>query len=260
MHGVDATHPISREEHTEMAEATMLDQAFESLATFDWGADRTAIELIDAAIITTHGDVSGRAALESRLLKVLSGTIPRDANDTICRMLSAIGGPSSVPALAARLGDKQTSHMARFALERIPGPDSLAVLRAALGTVEDDLKIGIVSSLGNRADPASVPLLAPLLSAPSAALAKAAAAALGLIGTSNAAAALGGAKTTDKAVVFALLDARLCCAERLLQHGKRAEALAIFTTLADGTANPKAVRLAATRGKLACLDTGAVAS
>ena len=260
MHWVDATHPIPCEEDTEMAEATVLDQAFEALATFDWGADRGAIEPIDAAIIATHGDVSGRATLESRLLKLLSGTIPRDANDTICRMLSAIGGPASVSALAARLADKETSHMARFALERIPGPDSLAALRAGLGTAENDLKIGLVSSLGNRADPASVSLLAPLLSAPSAALAKAAAAALGLIGTSSAATALEGAKPAEKAVGFALLDARLRCGETLLQHGKRAEALAIFTTLADSTTNPKAVRLAATRGKLACLDTAAPAS
>ena len=122
------------------------------------------------------------------------------------------------------------------------------------------MKIGLVSSLGNRADATSVPLLAPLLSAPNAALAKAAAAALGLIGTSSAATALGGAKPAETAVSFALLDARLCCAERLLRHGKRAEALAIFTTLADGTANPKPVRLAATRGKLACLDNAAPAS
>jgi hypothetical protein len=257
---VDATHPISCEEHTEMAEPTVLDKAFEALATFDWGADRVAIEPIDAAIIATHGDVSGRAALESRLLKLLSGTIPRDANDTICRMLSAIGGPASVPALAARLANKETSHMARFALERIPGPESIAALRTALESVENDLKIGLISSLGNRADPASVSLLAPLLSAPNAALAKAAAAALGLIGTSSAAAALGGAKPAETAVGFALLDARLCCAERLLKNGKRAEALAIFTTLADGTANPKPVRLAATRGKLACLDNATPAS
>lgn len=243
-----------------MAEPTVLDKAFEALATFDWGADRAAIEPIDAAIIATHGDVSGRAALESRLLKLLSGTIPRDANDTICRMLSAIGGPASVPALAARLADKETSHMARFALERIPGPESIAALRTALESVENDLKIGLVSSLGNRADPASVSLLAPLLSAPNATLAKAAAAALGLIGTSSAAAALGGAKPAETAVGFTLLDARLCCAERLLKNGKRAEALAIFTTLADGTANPKPVRLAATRGKLACLDNAVPAS
>ena len=48
-----------------------------------------------------------------------------------------------------------------------------------------------------------------------------------------------------------LTDASLACAEALLADGKKAEALAIYKGFASDD-QPKHVRLAATRGMLAC--------
>ena len=95
-----------------------------------------------------------------------------------------------------------------------------------------------------------MPQLASLLTSDNAAVARAAAFALGAIQTPEAATALGKAKPATE-VKSAVTDASLTCAEALLQDDKKTEALAIYKRFA-GEDQPKHVRLAATRGMLAC--------
>jgi HEAT repeat protein len=171
-----------------------------------------------------------------------------------------IGTKASVPVLAARLADTDDSHMARFALERIPAPEAGDALRQALGTVRGDLVIGMISSLANRRDEASVAPLAPLVRGESASVATAAAAALGRIATPAAAAALAAATATSGPVAAAVTDARLACADALMAAGDRAAAKAIYEAVAAAvgdapqTHRDRAVRIAARSGVLACLD------
>ncbi len=87
----------------------------------------------------------------------------RDAKDFICRKLMIIGTAESVPALAALLPDKELSHMARFALERIPAPEAAQALRDTLPKLDGSLKIGVIASLGARRDVASVLALVALM-------------------------------------------------------------------------------------------------
>ena len=156
-----------------------------------------------------------------------------------------------MPALAGLLPDKDLSHMARYALERIPAPEAAQALRDALPKVSGALKIGVIGSLGARRDAASVPALAALLGDADKAVACAAACALGDIGTPEAAKALGEfAKKAPEGVKPAVADGCLACAERLLADGKKAEAVAVYKSL-SGEDQPKHVRLAATRGLLA---------
>ncbi len=161
-----------------------------------------------------------------------------------------VGAPASAPTLATLLADKDLSHMARYALERIPAPEAAAALRDALPKLSGALKVGVIASLGARDDDASVSALAGLIGDDDAAVARAAAAALGAIRSPEAAKALGQAKSAGKAGP-ALIDATLACAEALLAAGKNADALAIYKGLI-GDGQPKHVRLAATRGVLAC--------
>jgi hypothetical protein len=229
----------------------MLDQAFESLKTYDWGTDRKPLEEIDAAVIASHNNAAARTDLENRLAAVLKTDVSRDAKDFACRKLMIIGTAASVPTLASLLSDNDLAHMARFALERIPAPEAAQALREALPKLNGALKIGIISSLGVRRDGESVAPLAKLLTDSDPAVARAAAFALGDIRTSNAAKALGDAKSASTEVKPAVTDASLFCAEGLLAEGKKAEALAMFKAYA-GEDQPKHVRLAATKGMLAC--------
>jgi HEAT repeat protein len=170
----------------------MLDQAFEALNKFDWGQDIKVLAPIDEAVISTHGDVAKRKELEDRLAATLKGEMPLDAKQFVCRKLMVIGTAASVPALAALLPDKQLSHMARFALERITAPEAAAALRDALPKLSGAQKAGVISSLGTRKDAASVPRLAELLGDGDATIARAAAYALGVIRTPEAGSEAGG--------------------------------------------------------------------
>lgn len=242
---------------------TSLDAPFAALKDYDWGGDAAPFKTIDDAVVAAHGDAALRADLEQRLTTILGAGTSRAAKEYACRKLMMIGTAASVPALAALLGDADNSHMARFALARISGPEAVQALRDALGRVPGSLRIGMIESLGARADAASVPALAQLL-ASDPPVAAAAATALGHIRTPEALAALAAANPlAGSGVGRAVVDARLASAEALLAAGKRAEAQAAYQTLADavkGKPGAKAVELAAARGILACLDTLSAAS
>jgi HEAT repeat protein len=230
-----------------------LDTAFEALKTYDWGTDRNILNPIDDAVIAAHGNVEASKQLETRLAALLKTPISRDAKDFVCRKLMVIGTAASAPALAELLPEKDHSHMARYALERISAPEAAAALRDALPKIGGELKVGVIGSLGSRRDVASVPALAALLADPDKAVASAAASALGDIGTPEAADALSNAvKTASPDTSLAFADAGLTCAERLLAEGKKPAAIAIYKLL-GGSNQPKHVGLAAKQGLLKAL-------
>lgn len=239
-----------------------LDQAFAGLAAWNWAADTAPLTTIDAAVVAAHGDAALRADLERRLVAVVMATASREAKDEACRRLCRVGSAACVPALTALLPDRDHSHMARFALERIDAPEAGAALVTAAADLTGDLRIGAIASLAARRDAAGVPVLAGLLTA-DAATAAAAATALGTIATHQAAAALEVAQAQGDPCSpsgAAIADARLACAEALRGAGDREAALAIMRSLAAAVQGKPAARhieLAATRGMLACLDTTA---
>jgi hypothetical protein len=231
----------------------MLADAFEALKKYDWGTDLAALEPIDNAAIAQPGSASVDQDLEKQLLAALNGHLSRDAHDYVCRKLAIVGTAAAVPTLAGLLGNQATSHMARFALERINAPEAGQALRAALATVDGNLKIGVISSLGTRHDQQAVAALGDLLRDPNPAVARAAALALGTIGTPESASVLQAALPSAGGDKQAVIDGLLNCAESLLRHGKQDDAKAIYQSLAS-EGQPRLVRLAATRGLLACAD------
>ncbi|MBM4022645.1 MAG: hypothetical protein FJ284_10490 [Planctomycetes bacterium] len=235
-----------------------LDAPFTALAAFDWGGDVQPLAAIDAAVIASHGDAALRADLEKRLADLLGGKAPSAAKQYACRKLCLIGTAGCVPALAELLGSKEESHMARFALQQIAAPEAAAALRKALGEVAGDLKIGMIASLAARRDAESLPALTALVSGDST-VAAAAAEALGMLGTPEAAAALAAAKTSGVAAE-AVVDARLACAEASAKAGKKAEAKSIYESIlkavgeAPATHRGRAVRMACQRGMFAAME------
>ena len=229
----------------------MLDQAFDALKSYDWGVDCGVLHPIDEAIVSTHGNDAARKELENRLTAALGSSTSRAAKEYVCRKLMVIGSAASVPTLSKLLSDKDHSHMARYALERIPAPEAAKALRDALGAVGPAQKIGIISSLGARRDADSVTMLASLVGDSDQSVARAAAAALGAIRTGAAAKAVSSVKPGAGETAIAVIDATLANAESLLAAGAKAEALAIYKSIASQE-HPKHVKLAATRGVLAC--------
>ena len=225
-------------------------KALETLKSYDWGDDREALNPIDEAIIATHGDPAGRKALEKGLVDVLAGGISRSAQDYVCRKLRVVGTSESVAALAALLPDEKTSHIARYALERIPDEQAVAVMREALPKVSNKLKAGLIGSLGVRRDTESVKAIAGYLDDSDVDVARAAARALALIGTPAAADTLSTfAKKASTEMRIPVGDACLVCAEQLAADGKKGEALALYKNL-RGSSQPTHVKTAAMKGML----------
>ena len=236
---------------TAQTKPATVDDAFNTLKTYDWGADRAALNPIDQAIIATHGDAAARKALERRLVDTLTGGISRSAQDYVCRKLRVVGTAQSVKALAALLPAEETSHIARYALERIPDEKAVQALRDALPKVSSKLKPGLIGSLGKRRDARSTGAVAKLLGDSDLQVARASAHALALIGTPAAAKELSRfAQKAPANMKIPVADARLICAEQLLADGQKSGAVALYKEL-QGKDQPAQVKIAAMKGMLA---------
>lgn len=229
----------------------MLDEAFATLKQYDWGSDMAPLAPIEDAIAASHDQADVRRDLEERLIATLQSDASRDAKDYVCRKLAIVGTVAAVPALESLLGDTDHSHMARFALERMPAPEAAQALRDAAAKASNELKVGIISSLGSRRDAAAIPVLKGMLTGSDPSVARAATLALGAIGGVDAASVLQAAATSAEGDKPVIIDALLACAETLLASKKQTEALAIYRSLAADN-QTRLVRLAATRGILSC--------
>jgi HEAT repeat protein len=227
-----------------------VNKALETLKTYNWGADRNALNPIDEAIVTAQGNTAALKPLEKSLADALAGGISRSAQDYVCRKLRIVGTTQSVEALAALLAAEDTSHIARYALERIPDKKAAKALRDALPKVSSKLKPGIIGSLGVRRDKKSIMVFSKLLGDSDNQVAKAAAQSLGLIGTSAAVKELSKfAKKASANMKLPVADACLVCAEQLLADGEKSKAVALYKEL-KGDDKPAHVKAAAMKGIL----------
>jgi HEAT repeat protein len=133
------------------------------------------------------------------LVAVLQSDATRKEKADACRELARVGGKEAVAPLAALLGDEELSHMARYALESIPGSSVDKALRSALDTVQGKPLVGVIGSVGFRRDDKAVKQLTRLLNGTDAEVTHASARALGRIGTPEAGAALTAALTSAPA-------------------------------------------------------------
>jgi len=195
---------------------------------------------------------------EERWIAVLGQAGPMYGKAQACQQLRRVGSLDDVPALAALLEDEKLSHAARLALEPMPFPEAGDALREALGTATGAAKAGIIESLGERREPASAPLLAPLVQSADRMVASAAALASGKIGGPVAIEALRAARP-DSAVESraAIDDGLLRCAEGLCS-GDEPAAHELYADVLKHTALDH-VRTAAYRGMIGTAGSDAEA-
>ena len=229
-------------------ETSALGAAFEALKTYDQGSSRGALLPIDEAVMASLNDKAAQNGLEKQLVTALERGGSAVAREYLCSKLTLIGSEFCVTALAALLTTPEYATAARNALEAIPSRPATKALRDSLPKVDGLQKVGVINSLGARRDAESVRALTSLLKNADPAIAGAAAAALGDVGTDPAANALREfLPKSPEGLRLKVADATLTCAERLLTDGKRAEAEALYRMLASAT-QPKQVQSAAARG------------
>ncbi len=188
---------------------------------------------------------------EDDLLAVLQSADSSDHDIAVaCEKLAVVGTKKAVPLLAKMLSSKKFAHYARFGLEPIPDPAVDEALREAMGKLHGMLLVGVMNSIGVRRDTAAIEGLAAHLEDADAEVATAAAAALGRIGTPQAAKILTGALPRAPAAERArVADSCLRCAETLLAAGKRDEAVAVYDAVRE-VKLPKYAHIAATQGAI----------
>jgi len=194
--------------------------------------------------LASEASKPGNAEAREALGKVLAAqaadaAVPQPARVWIVRQLQYMGGAEAVPALTEILrgSDSELRECARRALEQNPAPAANPSLLDALkSATEPAWKIGLLHSLGQRRDVASVAALTPLLK--DAATASAAAEALGNVASPDAVTALQAAPASP-----ATADALLAAA----QQCPPGTAATIYEALFNGTKD-SAARAAALRG------------
>jgi HEAT repeat protein len=170
---------------------------------------------------------------EQRLIDILQsgGSSPQE-KDTACVELKKVGTAACVPALAALLTDPQLSQSARYVLESMDAPEAGRALSEALAKTSDQLKAGIINSLGNRREAGATSALTTAILDADTDIARAAAIALGKIGGPSAVKSLTSALTAANASVHdAVVNALLRAANRFLSTSDNASAAAIFQQL-----------------------------
>jgi HEAT repeat protein len=234
--------------HTNHLETASLYRAFVRLKSYGWDKSREELQPIEDAVLAAQPGSAPARELETRLCSVLASSAPRAAKDYVCRQLALVGTSNSVPALAALLPNPELTHMARFALERVPDPSANAALRQGLGQARGEILVGIINSLGALKDENSTGVLTGLLTSQDIATARAAATALGRIGTTDAAAILEDFYASAPVEIkSAAGNAWLAAAQNLARGGRMVEAARILRSL-NSDETPVPLRLPAFQG------------
>ena len=206
---------------------------------------------------------SGTAALD--ILERSDATVFEKAK--ACQALAHSGNADAVPALATLLDHAELSNYARHALEGITHPAAAEALRSALDSVKGPQLVGVIASLGRKADATASPKLQKLLASQDDAVFAAAANAIAEIGNEesasmllSAAAASSGQKRTPnkKADVTSrqavLAQAALKSGQRLRLRGDTNHALHVFESLSDDKTLPEHISAAALADRCAILE------
>jgi HEAT repeat protein len=186
---------------------------------------------------------------EADLVAILQGEAPEAEKALACKFVAINGTAAAVPALAPLLANPRLASWARIPLEAIPGPEASAALREAAGSLDGRLLAGVLTSLGVRGDTAALPLLAEKITARDPEVAAAAAWALGLLATPEAAAVLIGGleKTGSPERLDTLAAAAVLCAAGLEAAGRADDAAAACEAVQAADVSPQR-RAEATRG------------
>jgi HEAT repeat protein len=230
-----------------------LDAILKELTSFEYSKNEDVLYRLREYVLTHKNSAESRAACEETLLGFLSSSANLDARLAVCRQLRLVGSDRSVPVLEEMLLTPETTDMARYALEKIPGFSADQALINALGKTQGGVKIGLISSLGRRQPPEAAKELRSLLFDQDGAIASAAATALGRIGNAEATTII--AEAFDKAqgdnrvdIAFSLVQ----CAEKLLSGRNYDAAGQLFERILAPSPQPLplVLRQTAMKGKL----------
>jgi HEAT repeat protein len=205
-----------------------------------------AVDLIPGSSI----DRAAAPQTEAQMLAVLRSDAPGSEKAAACKLLAIHGSSKAAPELAKLLPDKQLASWARIALEAIPDAACDQALRDATASLNGDLLVGVINSIGVRRDTQAIKLLSGLLKDQDANVAAAAAVALGRIGGPEAAEHLRQSLAiANDQVRSAVAEGCILTAERFLADGDATGATRLFDQVRAASL-PQQRIIEATRGAI----------
>jgi HEAT repeat protein len=242
------------------ADLQALDNRLSEVAKWEYDQSRESTQAIADIVVNAKGSPVETRQIEARFDRFLERGATLAGEDFICKQLSLIGSAASVPVLSRLLLAPNTTEIARFALERIPGPEVDRALGEALPKASGRAQIGLINSLGRRRNPDSVRVLQPLALGADVATAVPALFALAEIADPAAISVLDSAQAKAAPQLrVAAAEASLRSAERLSAGGQQEQGRALAIAHKLYAANqPAMVRVGAFR--LIAAAAGAQAS
>jgi len=187
---------------------------------------------------------------EAELIAVLQSEAPAAEKAITCKLLAIYGSSTAVPELAKLLPNEQLSSWARIALEAIPGTEADEALRKATDSLQGELLIGTINSIGVRRIASATDQLSVLIGNKDTEVALASAVALGRIGNDAAAKTLHNSlATAAENVRTGVAEGCVLCAERFAAEGRGTEAINLYDEVRKSQV-PTQRRLEATRGAI----------
>ena len=228
-----------------------LKDILQKIATYEYGEDEEILAQLRDYVRAHRHSPESRKNCEEQLAEFLGSSATLASKMAVCRHLREIGTSLSVPFLERMLLKEKTSDLARYALEKIQGPSVDSALIQGLSQTEGKVKIGIISSLGQRKVQKSVPALEKLLNYPDSSIALTAAVALGNIATPDASTALSKALgKTSRELQSQIASSLLKGGEQYLASGDRKTAIKLFNRVLS-IKLPLPIHQAAAKSKIA---------
>lgn len=220
------------------------------LAVFAHGSGEEPLFQLRELVLARKEIPEERRACEKALVGFLEGTATAAGKLAVCRQLRLIGSRYSVPILGRMLFDRETSDMARLALESIPAADADAVLISSLKTTRGPQRVGIIASLGQRRSVGAVPALNVIAAGSDQQAAAAALTSLGRIADARSAPILSDAlERLREPLKSVAASALLRSAELRMAENLHSQALVLFDRVLRARV-PLSLRRAALRGKI----------
>ncbi len=141
----------------------VLEEALNKIQYYKLGQDGAPMEYVIGRVLEAQACPGTRAALADRLARVLATDSSFECKKFICRQLYIIGSEAQLPALKPLLTDPDYTSLARYALKNMPGEAATGALLEAAAATTGPVLVGIINDLGERHDPAVLPMLATRL-------------------------------------------------------------------------------------------------
>ena len=213
--------------------AAELDAAYTGLRAWGGGAENKSITPVRAHVERATKIYEVRVDAERRLIEVIeSKEAGKPAKIFAAEQLYRLCDDDTIPAFERMLARPDTWDLACTGLEIVKYPKAGRVLVTAAETAKGDKLVGIITSLGNRHDPAGVPPLRVLADEGDARTTEAALIALGKIPGNESMQALDWCrKNLSRKMRPSATQAYLQCGFTSLEKGDKATAIALFEAL-----------------------------